>query len=481
MGVQIYTAGLTLIAALTAALALSRVQIDPELKRRVQWYFVIVAGLAPLVLSHPAMLVIGSVGLLLLLPVERALWTPFCLAGLLVVPGFFTYTIPFPGLNSLFTYQLYRAASWFAFLPLLFRYRLRLNAADVCFLAYVFWMVMLDYRSGSVTDGMRQTLYTVSWLALPYFAVSRSLRNADEQARMLEAILLIAVILCCATIYTEIVGWHYLNFSQGPGAFVTFERRFGLFRTGGTLASGLFGLICAFAFMIVLSRREIIRGSVARIVAALLFAFGLLASGARGAMVGGVVAGAVWLMASRLSVPMVRIAAIALVIGAPALINQVTSADLSVLGEEGTVSYRQQLLTASMRQFHEAPLLGDRLFLRSPHLAHLRQGQGIIDIVNSYLQMLMTYGIIGLGLFALTAYFVIQGLVRQISLRRADGLPPQEFGLLLAFLVGYLFYIATTSQNSYVAFFGVMLLGLGRVAGTPPASVPAVRGAGVRP
>jgi O-antigen ligase len=468
MGLPIYTTGLTVLAALTAAFALSRFQLDPDLKRRVMLYFVIVTCLGPLVRAHPAMLVIGSVSLLLLLPADRAMYTPYCLAALLVVPGFYTYRVPFPGVNFLIDYQMWMTAVWFALVPLLFRYRLRLNAADVCLVAYVLWMVMLDFRGGSVTDGMRQALYTGSWLALPYFAVSRSLRSPEEQARMLEAIVVIAVILCCATIYTEMVGWHYLSYAQGSAVSLGSERRFGLFRTGGTLPSGLFGLICTFAFITLLSRREIVRGSLARIAAALLFAFGLFASGARGAMVGGLLAGAVWLVASRLNVQLVRIAAIALAIGAPALVSQLTTANLSVLGDQGTVSYRQQLLTASMHQFQEAPLTGDKFFMLSPHLAHMRQGGGIIDIVNSYLQMLLTYGIIGLVLFALTAFFVIQGLVRQISLRRAAGMRPQQLGLFLAFLVGYLLFIATTSQNSYVAFLGVMLLGLGRVAGTTP-------------
>jgi O-antigen ligase len=311
-------------------------------------------------------------------------------------------------------------------------------------------------------------LIQVSWLALPYFAVSRSLGTPAERNYMFQAILIVAVILCCATIYTQIVGWHYLSFTEIGGQYST-ERRFGLIRTGATLASGMFGLLCCFALMLLISRRDLVRNSFSRIFGALLFFVGILASGARGAMVSGVIATCVWLAARRLTVGMVWVSAVTLVVGLPVLIDTMTSAELTILGNQDTISYRQQLLVAAMQQFAEAPLFGDRNFIRSPHLAHLVQGQQIIDIVNSYLQMLLAYGIVGLALFALAAFYVARGVVRKLSSRQCDALEASDLALMLGFLAGYLSLISTTSQTSYLAFFGAMLLGLGRAAGATDA------------
>jgi O-antigen ligase len=71
-----------------------------------------------------------------------------------------------------------------------------------------------------------------------------------------------------------------------------------------------------------------------------------------------------------------------------------------------TIDYREQILETAIIMVQQKPLFGDVHVLEN--LEHLRQGQGIIDLVNVYAEMAMTFGLIGLGLF-LTGLALFQG------------------------------------------------------------------------
>ena len=59
--------------------------------------------------------------------------------------------------------------------------------------------------------------------------------------------------------------------------------------------------------------------------------------------------------------------------------------------------YRQRLLDRSLELIQEHPLFGDQLAIQK--MEDLRQGQGIIDIVNTYVGVALFSGWVGLALF----------------------------------------------------------------------------------
>jgi O-antigen ligase len=61
------------------------------------------------------------------------------------------------------------------------------------------------------------------------------------------------------------------------------------------------------------------------------------------------------------------------------------------------VLYRQELLTQSLALIHQSPWFGVPNYMQS--LENLRQGEGIIDLVNTYLVIALNVGILGVGLF----------------------------------------------------------------------------------
>lgn len=80
---------------------------------------------------------------------------------------------------------------------------------------------------------------------------------------------------------------------------------------------------------------------------------------------------------------------------------------IGTVGEE-TVDYRQRLAMASWELIQQNPLFGNPFVLT--HLEDLRQGQGIIDLINTYARIAMFYGVVTLalylGFFLVTAWAV---------------------------------------------------------------------------
>src|SRR6202163_4458647 len=103
------------------------------------------------------------------------------------------------------------------------------------------------------------------------------------------------------------------------------------------------------------------------------------------------------------------------------------------------------------------PLLGDPL--ARTKMEDLRQGEGIIDLVNTYASVTLFYGSIGL-MFFLAA--IVLGLFKAYRVSREVARRDPDYSLLgasmVACLLGTLFIIATTSfvSDSEKLFYTVV-------------------------
>jgi O-antigen ligase len=102
--------------------------------------------------------------------------------------------------------------------------------------------------------------------------------------------------------------------------------------------------------------------------------------------------------------------------------------------------YRQQLLERSWQIIQESPFFGDQSALLK--MQDLRQGEGIIDLINAYISVLLANGFVGLSLllgFVLTALLKTIAYSRRTAARDPD---TSKLGIsLAACLVGTLFYL----------------------------------------
>jgi len=129
--------------------------------------------------------------------------------------------------------------------------------------------------------------------------------------------------------------------------------------------------------------------------------------------------------------------------------------------EASTVEYRIQLLEQAQTLFQKKPLFGLANYRESSEMEAMRQGQGIIDVVNSYIDIGLSYGIVGLGLFL----FIFLGLFFTV-LKKVRSLPPEQQDLinigrsLYAILGAVLFIILTVSSINYIPIFYWLIAGL---------------------
>ena len=135
--------------------------------------------------------------------------------------------------------------------------------------------------------------------------------------------------------------------------------------------------------------------------------------------------------------------------------------NLPFIGKVGAenVDYRQNLATAAWERIQAYPFFGDPFFMT--HLEHLRQGDGIIDLVNVYLSVAMLFGLVGLALFL--APLTIALVKTWLLTRRLSLVNPQLATLgaaLTACITGTLFFMATSSFVDGVAKYFYLLAGL---------------------
>ena len=112
--------------------------------------------------------------------------------------------------------------------------------------------------------------------------------------------------------------------------------------------------------------------------------------------------------------------------------------------DSGSGEYRERLAQRSWDIIQQHPFFGDQLAYQK--MEDLRQGQGIIDLVNSYAQVALFYGICGLTLFAgVIAFGLLKVLYAMSQTMRDDPRGRQLGKSLLASSVGMLVMIATNS------------------------------------
>ncbi len=126
-----------------------------------------------------------------------------------------------------------------------------------------------------------------------------------------------------------------------------------------------------------------------------------------------------------------------------------------------TVDYRKRLIEKSWIVLQQNFWFGSTNFLQTPEMESMRQGQGIIDLVNTFICIVLPYGMIGLSLFLSILLLLLVKLYR--ILKR---LPKQEIQLiemgrvLLSIWVGIFVTIATVSFIDYIPIFYWALTGI---------------------
>lgn len=132
------------------------------------------------------------------------------------------------------------------------------------------------------------------------------------------------------------------------------------------------------------------------------------------------------------------------------------------LDPSGTFQYRADLLVYSKDAFFANPIWGDVNFRDNYTLsANMTQGQGIVDIVNHYLNVALRYGAVGLFLYLLIWTSIIARMISRVSQLQSLGDHRYHAGsILVSLMVGVAIVIYTVSLVGYLPEYIFMLMGL---------------------
>jgi O-antigen ligase len=291
---------------------------------------------------------------------------------------------------------------------------------DACLLAYGLLTSLLYVQSqtpegglyaGTVMESARRGVVFFLSIYIPYFAISRANPSRKLLVDAMASFCLSCALLAAVAVFET--GRHWLLYNEITYRWnETYNMTSYLERGGSLRAMASTGHSMALGYMLVVGwgfwmyLRTSVQSKSLRIGGTLLFWGGFLASFTRGAWVGAVI---VYFLYAALGPRALSKTAKAIGISIVTVIliyfSPLADRIMSVLPFLGgnvdsiNIVYRQRLFDRAWQIIQQSPMLGDQGALLK--MQDLRQGQGIIDLVNTYIGILLDNGFVGLTLFLL--------------------------------------------------------------------------------
>jgi O-antigen ligase len=391
-----------------------------------------------------------------------------------VIPAV-TVPVPFPGINLLFDISNYRLLALCILVPTVWRMRKDPSASEGRGLQSMdFWLLGLGVLQtvlyirpdtptafllhDSPTNLLRRLFLFLLDIYVLYYAVSRSCTSKTKIVGAMVAFCVVSCVMALEAVFENLRHWLLyqslaLRLSPGDtGMRLAYLLRNGVLRAqvaaGHPLALGYL-LAVAFGFWLYL-RPQMETRLQRTAIAAVLWA-GLFAAYSRGPWIGAVaIYFLIIVLSPRAFGGFARAAGVLVVLaGIIALtpLGQRIAAVLPFMGgtvESGDFDYRQRLASTSWNLIMNHPYFGDQDYLSK--MGQLRQGQGIIDIVNTYAGTALEYGLVGLSLFlGFILAAVIKGYRSMVQVRQRDDDLARLGSCMLACIGGTLLMIYNCS------------------------------------
>lgn len=393
--------------------------------------------------------------------------------------------IPVIGINELFDLSNYRLLSFCILIPVALQLRrtaaaTRINGLqrmDILLLAFGLLQVALYIPPDmpghvilpdSATNVLRRAVLFVVDTYVLYFVVSRGCSDRKKIRDAMAAFCLGCAIMALIAVFETLK--HWLLYADLELRWVGSYTRMYLER-GGTLraqaSSGhslALGYLLAVAFGFWLYLQADVKSKASRLGVTLLLWLGLMAAYSRGPWIGAVAVYLTFMVVGpRNFVRTVKASAAVAAVFAVVTLTPLGDRIVRVLPffggsvDNANVLYRQRLLARSWEVFLEHPFFGDQL--AQFKLEDLRQGEGIIDMVNAYADVALSYGLVGLLCMIGFALLGLVSAFRTIRLTaRADSDLARVGQSLVACLVGTLIMLGDSSfMNGYQMMFYVLV------------------------
>ena len=326
----------------------------------------------------------------------------------------------------------------------------------------------------TVTTLLRIAVETTLDILLPYFVVTRGLRSLSD-VRFAAGHLFIGIAFVASVGVAETLVQHNLYSGLQSIYDVHWQLTYALMR--GSLiriqATTSQPIILAFMLLFGIGLGYWLKGSQWRrpSVLALFAAIGIaeVATFSRGPWLAAVLIVLALVAIRKLSAPAFRVTLVILVLSGVALKlanadHEVVAALGAIFGSEqadiASIEYRRELLDTSLALIKQSPWFGVPNY--AAQMQGLKQGEGIIDIVNSYVAIMLDAGLVGLTIYVLPFLIVLNRLISAIR-RREPGVAEGSNRFAQAFvalILGCLFAIFTASSFSVIPVLLTLLLSL---------------------
>ncbi|MGS5086940.1 O-antigen ligase family protein [Hydrogenophaga sp. A37] len=351
--------------------------------------------------------------------------------------------------------------------------RLGSSPVDWMVLGYLSLMSLLAFREGNVTSGLRSVLSLWVDIFLPYYVASRSIRSEDGFRQAMTGYLIAAMILAIVAIVEVLRTWKLYSGVLGAlglhqNMFGGYLLRSGLLRPNASVGNSIvlgYVLVVALGFFFYL--KEFVSKPLYRFLGASLLAAGILASLSRGPWVGSAFLVVMLFLIGPKSVK--RLGSLGLgAITFFLLLSLLPSGQLlidmlPIVGttEQENVEYRANLLTSALPVIERNLLFGSYDYLDAPELQVMMQGEGIIDVVNSYVSVALYSGLMGLTLFVGAFVCALHQLRKGMRIaRRHDPRSALLGRALFAIVSAIMLIIYTVSSISAIPVVYWSVLGL---------------------
>ena len=410
---------------------------------------------------------------------DRNPMASYCLV-LCAVPPLGTEISGFGIINYLFDLNYLRLLSLVILLPaaigLLSARAQRLpgpKLPDALLASYLALLFILTVLAVPFTTALRQGFYLFIDVWLVYYVASRSIRDMSAFREVAAAFVLGAMIMAVIAIFEAGRGWLLYSSVESSLGVVWGYGNYMAREVGGPLramASTGHPIVMGYLMIVAIALLMFLRPAVHS-----RFIWGLSLSVLVGALVVTLSRGP-WIGAVAMAVVMSGIGKGAAKRFAKIGLGASVASGLALMSEWGrglidhlpfigtvgaeTVDYRQQLFDVSIHVLSYSPFFGAPGFYNSAAAQQLRQGEGFIDMVNSYLGIAMGSGVVGLLLFI--GFFWAATWLAWKARRFTDEEPAAlDFSrAVVASVVGIAITIGTTSSINVIPAIYFLVAGL---------------------
>ena len=372
------------------------------------------------------------------------------------------------GLNYILRLEHVRALSIVLFTIPALRLMMRRRTAgepsmrviDAVVLVIQLWDIALAARYASLTGLFRSIVEAFYDILVPYYVITRTLRTPARVREAAWHLMLGCMFVACIAYMESLVQRNLYGGLQWIYG-VRWESTVDLMR-GGFLrveATTPQPIVLAFVLMFGIGLWSWLKGDVPRtkwlFLGYAILAAALVSTWSRGPWLGaGVLVAALalqrWLPPKAFAVVTLLGLLGAVVLKASGGDAVVMSALTAVFGHNerdlATITYRRELLDASLAMIKQSPWVGVPNYEAA--LQGFKQGEGLIDLVNTYVVIMINAGVIGLVLFLFPYVYLVGNLLRLRSRER-----PESKAVLgkfapafIATILAMLFTIFTTSN-----------------------------------